>query len=213
MIWEIVQREKAGGRCIILSTHAMEEAETLCSRIGIMARGSLRVVGTQGTLKARFGDGYTLSMSLASGDAASRGRAAQLVLRHASADSVLTVSKAHGGRTVTVQLPNSLDVPSLFETMLSSASVAGVEDWALNPSSLDDVFVAVARAAEAEAGEGLDEEDEVGAAAAFMGRTDGSAVATRSKAPDRSVSSRALGAHVHTLGEVASMADGARELK
>ena len=34
----------------------------LCTRIGIMARGRLRCLGTQGHLKKRFGEGYLLTV-------------------------------------------------------------------------------------------------------------------------------------------------------
>ena len=38
-LWDIVQGESGGGRAIVITTHSMEEADTLCSRIGIMAKG------------------------------------------------------------------------------------------------------------------------------------------------------------------------------
>ncbi|KAJ1444037.1 P-loop containing nucleoside triphosphate hydrolase protein, partial [Ochromonadaceae sp. CCMP2298] len=45
-IWRIIQSIKSPSRLILLTTHSMEEAEALCTRIGIMARGELRCVGT-----------------------------------------------------------------------------------------------------------------------------------------------------------------------
>jgi len=41
----------------------MEEADALCSRIGIMAGGSLRAIGTQLYLKSRFGDGFKVTLN------------------------------------------------------------------------------------------------------------------------------------------------------
>ena len=38
-------------RAIIITTHMMLEADTLCSRIAIVAKGALKVVGTQQHLK------------------------------------------------------------------------------------------------------------------------------------------------------------------
>jgi ABC-type multidrug transport system ATPase subunit len=37
-LWDIVSASKQG-RCMILTTHSMEEADVLCNRIGIIARG------------------------------------------------------------------------------------------------------------------------------------------------------------------------------
>ncbi len=42
----------------------MEECEILCSRIAIMVDGSFKCLGSVQHLKARFGDGYTLTIRL-----------------------------------------------------------------------------------------------------------------------------------------------------
>jgi ABC-type multidrug transport system ATPase subunit len=39
LIWNIIHDAKEG-RTIVLTTHSMEEAEVLCQRIGIMAKGA-----------------------------------------------------------------------------------------------------------------------------------------------------------------------------
>ena len=41
----------------------MEEADVLCSPIGIMAGGTLRAIGTQLYLKSRFGDGFKVTLN------------------------------------------------------------------------------------------------------------------------------------------------------
>ena len=33
-LWDIIKREQSDGRCVIITTHSMEEADALCSRIG-----------------------------------------------------------------------------------------------------------------------------------------------------------------------------------
>lgn len=62
-VWDIIEGQKAVGRTIIITTHSMEEADTLCSRIGIMARGNMRCIGTQDQLKEQYGDGFLLTLS------------------------------------------------------------------------------------------------------------------------------------------------------
>lgn len=62
-VWDIIQDSKKG-RCIILTTHSMEEADILGDRIGIMARGHLRCLGHPLHLKKRFGTGYKVSISV-----------------------------------------------------------------------------------------------------------------------------------------------------
>lgn len=61
-MWNVIQAISTG-RCestVMLTTHNMEEAEVLCSKIGIMVGGRLQCFGSNQHLKARFGSGYQL---------------------------------------------------------------------------------------------------------------------------------------------------------
>jgi sodium transport system ATP-binding protein len=46
----MIARFKAEGRCVVLSTHLMDEVERLCDRIGIIHRGSIIASGTPAEL-------------------------------------------------------------------------------------------------------------------------------------------------------------------
>ena len=54
---DFVQRFKRDGRCVIMSTHVMEEAERLCDRVAIIAGGKVRAEGRLEELKAATGLG------------------------------------------------------------------------------------------------------------------------------------------------------------
>jgi ABC-2 type transport system ATP-binding protein len=60
-VWERVRelREETG-MTVLLTTHYMEEADTLCERIALMHHGRIRSEGTPAELKARLGPGATL---------------------------------------------------------------------------------------------------------------------------------------------------------
>jgi len=62
MMWNVIADISTKRRecSVMLTTHNMEEAEALCSRIGIMVGGQLRCLGSNQHLKARFGEGYQL---------------------------------------------------------------------------------------------------------------------------------------------------------
>ena len=60
-LWNILKEcNKDKSRAIVLTTHSMEEADVLCSRIGIVNNGVLRCIGNQNRLKALYGGGYHL---------------------------------------------------------------------------------------------------------------------------------------------------------
>ena len=44
-MWDIITQH-IQGRAAILTTHAMDEADALCTRIGIMVKGRLECLGT-----------------------------------------------------------------------------------------------------------------------------------------------------------------------
>jgi ABC-type multidrug transport system ATPase subunit len=49
---------------VLLTTHSMKEADSLCSRIAILIRGRLYCIGTPLELKERFAKGYRLKLLL-----------------------------------------------------------------------------------------------------------------------------------------------------
>jgi ABC-2 type transport system ATP-binding protein len=55
-VWERLQRLRAQtGATVVMSTHYMEEAETLCSRIALIHRGRVAALGAPAELKAQAG--------------------------------------------------------------------------------------------------------------------------------------------------------------
>jgi ABC-2 type transport system ATP-binding protein len=54
-LWHYVQRINAEGTTILLTTHYLEEAEQLCSRIAFINGGEIVAQGTSADLAAEFG--------------------------------------------------------------------------------------------------------------------------------------------------------------
>ncbi|PKI75137.1 hypothetical protein CRG98_004472 [Punica granatum] len=67
-VWDTIEEAKKG-QAIVLTTHSIEEAYILSDRIGIMAKGRLRCIGTSIRLKSKFGTGFIANVSF-SGDLA-----------------------------------------------------------------------------------------------------------------------------------------------
>ncbi|KAJ3307062.1 ATP-binding cassette sub- A member 2 [Blyttiomyces sp. JEL0837] len=62
-IWTAVQSFKKTSS-IILTTHSMEEADTLSTKIGILINGKLRCLGTPQRLKTVYGTGYIVTIRM-----------------------------------------------------------------------------------------------------------------------------------------------------
>ncbi|KAL6133968.1 hypothetical protein ACLB2K_066201 [Fragaria x ananassa] len=63
-MWEVISRlsTRRGKTAVILTTHSMNEAQALCTRIGIMVGGQLRCIGSPQHLKNRFGNHLELEV-------------------------------------------------------------------------------------------------------------------------------------------------------
>ena len=70
-LWELIERFKAGGRAILLTTHYMEEAERLCDRVAIVDHGKVIALGTPRELVASLSAEHVVEVTLADGAAVS----------------------------------------------------------------------------------------------------------------------------------------------
>jgi ABC-2 type transport system ATP-binding protein len=66
-LWEILGKLHAEGQTILLTTHYMEEADSVCERLAIMDRGRILAMGTPKSLKQSVGADSIVTVS-ASGD-------------------------------------------------------------------------------------------------------------------------------------------------
>jgi ABC-2 type transport system ATP-binding protein len=66
-LWEILEKLRAEGQTIMLTTHYMEEADAMCDRLAIMDHGRILAADTPKNLKQSIGADSIVTIS-ASGD-------------------------------------------------------------------------------------------------------------------------------------------------
>ncbi|CAF2158124.1 unnamed protein product [Rotaria magnacalcarata] len=60
-LWNcILTLTRKDNKSVVITSHSMEECETLCNRLVIMVGGEFKCFGSVQHLKAKFGDGYTI---------------------------------------------------------------------------------------------------------------------------------------------------------
>ena len=64
-MWDLVERFKATGRTVVLTTHYMEEAEVLCDRVAVVDHGRVIALGTPRELIASLGAEHVVDFTLA----------------------------------------------------------------------------------------------------------------------------------------------------
>jgi ABC-2 type transport system ATP-binding protein len=134
-LWEELERISAAGTTMLLTTHYMEEADRLCSRLAIVDNGRIVVDGTPTELKHAVGaDTVVLQLEPGSGDgvvASVREHLNGLVAPDA-------VSAYPGG--VSLAVPNA---SSAIPTLLRQLDGNGfhITSLQMRQPSLDDVFL------------------------------------------------------------------------
>ncbi|PKO46776.1 MAG: ABC transporter ATP-binding protein [Betaproteobacteria bacterium HGW-Betaproteobacteria-22] len=125
MLWGFIKQLNSEGHTIILTTHYLEEAETLCKRIAMMKQGEIVALDTTANLLRQFA-GKNLTLQLAS---------TQLPA------SLIPMVKTSGGSTVTFAIAE----PREIEWVLSELRVANisVEDIQLKEADLEEVFLSL----------------------------------------------------------------------
>lgn len=63
-MWNVIDRvsTKTKKSSVVLTTHSMEEAEALCTRMAIMVNGEFRCLGSVQHLKLKYGNGLEIEI-------------------------------------------------------------------------------------------------------------------------------------------------------
>jgi ABC-2 type transport system ATP-binding protein len=136
-LWEELERISRAGTTMLLTTHYMEEADRLCSRLAIIDNGKIVVEGEPSDLKQGIGaDTIVLQLEAANGDLEEQ-RAA--VRRHLEG-TVAADAVAEHPAGVTLSVPNaSAAIPVLLRRLDGDGvQITGLQ---MSQPSLDDVFL------------------------------------------------------------------------
>ena len=66
-LWALLERFRRGGGTILLTTHYMDEAETLCDRVAIVDHGRVIALGTPRELIASLGAEHVIEFAVRDG--------------------------------------------------------------------------------------------------------------------------------------------------
>ncbi|KNC49669.1 ATP-binding cassette sub-family A member 9 [Thecamonas trahens ATCC 50062] len=145
-MWSIIQALQPG-KTILLTTHAMDEAEALCSRVAMLVGGELKCIGPIQHLKSKFGASVRIEVT-APDDVAVDAIQADV----AAAFPAARLDHEHFG-TLVYSIPRATAVlPDLLRTLLHAVvDVHNVVDYSISQSSLEQVFLRLCRQSEDDA--------------------------------------------------------------
>ncbi|CAB41859.1 ABC transporter-like protein [Arabidopsis thaliana] len=141
-LWTAIKRAK-NHTAIILTTHSMEEAEFLCDRLGIFVDGRLQCVGNPKELKARYGGSYVLTMTTPS----EHEKDVEMLVQDVSPNAKKIY---HIAGTQKFEIPKEeVRISEVFQAVEKAKDNFRVFAWGLADTTLEDVFIKVARTAQA----------------------------------------------------------------
>tara|TARA_B110000971_G_C19948146_1_gene472012 strand:- start:433 stop:1254 length:822 start_codon:yes stop_codon:yes gene_type:complete len=127
-------------RSIILTTHSMEEADSLSNRIGIIVNGKLAILGSTQELKSTFGSSYTLEGSITPGnDMSDRAEAMKRLIV-----KIVPGAQDDGsfdGR-IRFELPQEgFLLSEMFNKLEANRDVFKLKDYTISQTTLEQVFI------------------------------------------------------------------------
>jgi ABC-2 type transport system ATP-binding protein len=130
-LWRVLERFRAGGGTILITTHYMDEAHAVCDRVGIMDQGRLIALGTPRELVLSLGAEHVVEFALGDGHEVDSSLLASLPgvrdVRRDEARMHLSTSELH------------LTVPALLD--LLNQRHATLSQLGTHSATLEDVFV------------------------------------------------------------------------
>ncbi|KAJ3635397.1 hypothetical protein MTP99_008310 [Tenebrio molitor] len=142
-LWTALAKLRDSGKCIILTSHSMEECEALCTRLAIMVNGNFQCLGSTQRLKNKFATGYTLTIKV------------KKIADHVNLDQEIKAidnfiqRKFPGAQLkekyqelLSYQLTNnSIPWSRMFGILEKSKKELNIEDYSLGQCSLEQVFL------------------------------------------------------------------------
>jgi daunorubicin resistance ABC transporter ATP-binding subunit len=136
-LWQELERISRAGTTMLLTTHYMEEADRLCSRLAIIDSGRIVVEGEPGQLKRSIGgDTVILQLEASNGDLEhQRGQVRRLLEPMIPAEEMVPHPAG-----VSLAVPNaSAAIPALLRRLDGDGvQIAGLQ---MSQPTLDDVFM------------------------------------------------------------------------
>ncbi|HEX5585395.1 MAG TPA: ATP-binding cassette domain-containing protein [Gaiella sp.] len=123
------------GKTVLLTTHYMFEADSLCDRLAVIARGRIVAEGTPAALKEHVADSTVVEVEVFGVEEADVAR-----LRHLPGVTSVSVEEREQAQLLTIQSPRGLELTRQLHGFLDGARIGRI---AAREPTLEDAYVAL----------------------------------------------------------------------
>lgn len=142
-LWDAICRVRDNGKCVVLTSHSMEECEALCTRLAIMVNGNFKCLGSTQHLKNKFAEGYTLTIKIkkdvAGTDHELETEPIERFIAHHFPKAVQR--EKHQEMLTFYIIDQSIPWSKMFGILEKGKKQLNIEDYSLGQSSLEQVFL------------------------------------------------------------------------
>ncbi|XP_063703387.1 phospholipid-transporting ATPase ABCA1-like [Culicoides brevitarsis] len=161
--WNAICKIRDQGKTIVLTTHSIEEAEALCTRLCIMVNGEFKCLGSSQHLKSKFSQGYVLTVKVGRKRQSSPDRASSSINNNTENSTLvydlielnaikefvktkfpLSILKEEYQGLLTYHIPLAAlkwyELFGILEEAKSDASL-NIEDYSIGQTSMEQVFL------------------------------------------------------------------------
>ncbi|XP_049855750.1 phospholipid-transporting ATPase ABCA3 isoform X1 [Schistocerca gregaria] len=152
-LWNVICDAREKGKCIVLTSHSMEECEALCTKLAIMVNGQFQCLGSSQHLKNKFAEGYTLTVKLKKPRKENHMQDSEYSHNSVSAIKAFindtfagAVLREEHDIFLTYYIPNSkFPWSRMFGIMEDVKLKFNIEDYSIGQTTLEQVFLSFAR--------------------------------------------------------------------
>lgn len=140
-LWNVIIGIVKEGRTVILTSHSMEECESLCNRVAIMVNGQFKCLGSPQHLKSKYGDGYTVTLRVG-GEPSKLDEVSEFIT--SLFPGAVLKDKHHN--QLEYQFPSQgLALSQVFGHLEANRKIFDIEDYSVSQTTLDQVFINFAK--------------------------------------------------------------------
>lgn len=140
-LWNVITGMVKEGRTVILTSHSMEECESLCNRVAIMVNGEFKCLGSPQHLKSKYGDGYTVTLRVG-GEIPKLDEVSEFIT--SLFPGAVLKDKHHN--QLEYQFPSQgLVLSQVFGHLEANRKIFDIEDYSVSQTTLDQVFINFAK--------------------------------------------------------------------
>ncbi|XP_065204055.1 retinal-specific phospholipid-transporting ATPase ABCA4-like [Planococcus citri] len=147
-LYDVMAQSKEAGQAVILTSHSMEEYETLCDRLTIMVSGVMKCIGTTQHLKKKYAQGFSIMIKINDIPEFDGEKAAlKNTMMELFTEKYCILKDEHRGLLYYQIKDTSIPWWALFEKMeaLKQRYRDLVEDYVITDTTLEEVFISFAK--------------------------------------------------------------------